>query len=263
MVEQMVGKNADVMAFSQPAGIGPAPGSNRDKSGMNTHPIRYTRTAVFHPDPDVLRRNRVLTKNADQKVMRAYKLLRTQVLQKLQENDWNSLAVVTCRSNQGATLTAINLAISIAMDPRFTVLLVDMNLRSPAVHKYFGFEPSVGIADVTGAEVSLEDVLINPGIDGMLILPGAERIADSSEMLNSKKMMALVGEIKSKYRTRIIVFDLPGVLDADDAIAFLPYFDAGLLVLSERKTHNEDIERVLELISEKPMLGSVLNDAPA
>ena len=98
MVEQMIGKNAGLMTFSKPAGIGAAHGDSHDKSGTNAHPIRYTRTAVFHPDLELLRRNRVLTQNSDKKVMHAYKLLRTQVLQKLQANDWYSLVVVSCRT---------------------------------------------------------------------------------------------------------------------------------------------------------------------
>ncbi|HVL00839.1 MAG TPA: CpsD/CapB family tyrosine-protein kinase [Dongiaceae bacterium] len=263
MASQILGQGSELDLLYRPKEHATMRLADGTEAESIKNPIRYTRTAVFQPDPNLLRKNRILTQVSEQKVVHAYKLLRTQVLQKLKANGWNSLAVMSCRSSQGATITAINLAISIALDPRFTVLLVDMNLRNPSIHRYFGIEPSVGISDVAASQVPLEDVLLNPGLDGMLILPGIERVAESSEMLNSERMIALVNEIRAKYPTRIVVFDLPGILDAEDAVAFLPYFDAGLLVLSEGKTRNDDLERAMELICDKPVLGSILNDAPA
>jgi protein-tyrosine kinase len=73
----------------------------------------------------------------------AYKMLRTQVLRRLDQLGATTLGVMSARASEGKTLTAINLAIAIAADPARTVLLVDFDLRNPNVHRRFGYEPTI------------------------------------------------------------------------------------------------------------------------
>lgn len=224
------------------------------------YPIKYTQTQVHVPPDSVLQHHRILSPSSDRQTLQAYKLLRTQVLQRMKTNKWISMAVLAGRSGEGATLTAINLAISIALNPRHTVLLVDMNLRSPSIHHYFAYAPSVGVTDVMAGRASVSDALFNPGIDSLAILPGTESIVNSSELLASQCMHDLMTDLKSRYQGRVIIFDLPPLLEADDAIAFMPHFDAGLLVLSDGKSRSSDILTIGELLGSKPLIGSVLND---
>jgi Mrp family chromosome partitioning ATPase len=74
-------------------------------------------------------------------------------------------------------------------------------------------------------------------------------------------MSRLVDELKTRYASRIVIFDLPPVLDAADALAFTPYVDATLLVVEEGKTRRKEIERALDLLSATNVLGTVLNKA--
>jgi len=80
-------------------------------------------------------------------------------------------------------------------------------------------------------------------------------------MLNSPKMAELVRDIKSRYHSRIIIFDLPPVLSSADALAFSPYVDAALLVIEEGLTRKQDVERAVELLSNINIVGTVLNKA--
>src|SRR5580704_9088719 len=73
----------------------------------------------------------------------AYKLLRTQVMRRLQELEANTLAVFGSSAGDGKTLTAINLAIAIAADLGHTALLIDLDLRRPSIHRRLGFEPEL------------------------------------------------------------------------------------------------------------------------
>lgn len=84
---------------------------------------------------------------------------------------------------------------------------------------------------------------------------------NSAEMLNSPKMSRLVEELKTRYASRIVIFDLPPVLDAADAMAFAPYVDATLLVVEEGKTRRKEIEHTMELLSGTNVMGTVLNKA--
>ena len=80
-------------------------------------------------------------------------------------------------------------------------------------------------------------------------------------MLNSPKMAQLVADMKSRYHSRIIIFDLPPVLSSADALAFSPYVDAALLVVEEGSTQKQDVERAVELLETTNIVGTVLNKA--
>lgn len=222
-------------------------------------PIHYSRTRVVRLESETLERNRILTSAMDPSAVAAYKVLRTKVLQSMLANDWSALAVTSPRDGEGKTVTAINLAISIAREINHTVLLVDLNLRRPCVHRYLGLDPELGIADHLVDGVPLADILCNPSIDGFCIVPGREPVENSSELLSSPGAARLVRELTSRYSSRIVVFDLPPALLADDVLAFLPNVDAVLLAIEEGKTRRGDVARALETLGSTPVVGTVLN----
>lgn len=222
--------------------------------------ISYSQTRTQQVQKHFLREQRVMIGQGTDASVSAYGILRTQILQRLADNGWNTLAITSPGSNEGKTLTAINLAISLAQEVTYTVLLVDANLRQPSVHTYFGLTPEKGLSDYLTGDIPLSSLLINPaGIERFVILPGGAPLGNSSEMLNSPKMKQLVEELKERYRSRIILFDLPSLLSSSDALAFSPYVDAALLVLEDGKTSAAEIQRATELLQNTQLIGTVLN----
>lgn len=233
--------------------------SDAAQTGTQKERIVYTQTRKIQVNPMVLRENRVLTMGSRHPAVAAYKLLRTQILHKLSEKKWNTVGIVSPTMGDGKTLTAINVALSLAQEARHTVMLVDLDLKRPTMHKYFGFTPEKGISDFIRNKTPVEDILVNPGIPGLVLLPGREPLDNSSEMLSSPNVVRMVEEIKSRYPSRIIIFDIPPILHADDALAFSPYLDTALMVIAEGKTKQRDVIQALELLYNVPMLGTVLN----
>lgn len=223
--------------------------------------IKYSQTKVVNLDPRVLQDNLVIYGDSDRSGLAAYKMLRTQVLQRMTANSWNALAVTSSMAADGKSLTAINLAISLARELHHTVLLVDMDLRNPSIHKYFGLVPAKGISDCLLHDVPLVEALINPGIERLVVLPGRESIENSSELLASPAMGRLVHELKSRYPSRIVLFDLPPILAADDALSFSPFVDAFLLVIRDGQTTRGALEQAIQIMNGVTLLGSVLNAA--
>ncbi len=221
--------------------------------------IRYTQTRTVHIAPEILREHRLVDGFGAGRYRDSYKILCTQVLQRLRENDWNALAVTSPAGREGKTLTAINLAISLSHEVDCTVLLVDADLRAPGIHRCFGLPAGPGLGDYLCGGVALADVLVHPGIDRLVMLPGGTPLPNSSEMLGSQKMMNLVQELKSRYPSRIIVFDLPPVLSAADALAFSPYVDAAVLVVEEGGSDREQVQRAAEMLGTTRLIGTVLN----
>jgi Mrp family chromosome partitioning ATPase len=190
----------------------------------------------------------------------AYKMLRTRVLQKMEEHGWNTLAVVSPTPNDGKTFTAINLAIAIAGDTKHTTLLVDFDLRKPSVARRFGFEPEYGVEDCLTGRIGIAGALVAPrGYNKLVLLPAREPQQHSSELLTSERAVRLVKEIKDRYSNRIVIFDLPPVLGADDALAFAPLVDCALMVVGASHTRKDDLTRSLEVLHKVPILGTVLN----
>ncbi len=223
--------------------------------------IAYSRTRVEPPNPALLARNRVINGDGDKTGLTAYKMLRTQVLQRMNAKGWNALAITSPSAGDGKTLTSINLAISLARELHQTVLLVDMDLRNPSIHKYLGLKPGRGILGYLLDGLPMKDVLVNPGIERLVVIPGGEPVENSSEILASAAVGKLVDEMKSRYPSRMVLFDLPPVLLTDDALSFAPHVDAFLLVLREGKTDRQQLEHAMELLQDVPILGTTLNAA--
>lgn len=225
-------------------------------------PIVYTRTKSLDVPLSVLRQRRVMAAYDKGPFVDAFKILRTQVMHRLREKGWNVIGITSPGDGEGKTLTAVNLAISLAMEATQTVLLVDANLRNPNIHEVFGLQDCPGLADYLLDDVPVENLLVHPGIGRFVLLPGGRGIQNSTEILTSPKMLALVEEFKHRYPSRIVIFDLPPLLKTADVLAFSPYTDALLLVVEEGKTSVEDLQRALTLVKDsRPVLGTVLNKA--
>ena len=256
-------KNSGQSNFGTGANVVTRGGSmsgTRSKSVAETN-IEYTETKDINVSTADLRQKRIMVdqKNA---VADAYKILRTQILQRMKEKGWNTLGVTSAADKDGKTLTAINLSISLAREVDHTVLLVDTNLRQPSIQHQLGFHAEYGLSDYLQKDVSLNKILIHPqGIPRFVVLPAGNVLDNSSEMLSSPKMSRLVSELKNRYPSRIVIFDLPALLTASDALAFSPHVDAMLVVVGEGITKNEDLRRAFEMLQGVEVIGTVLNKA--
>jgi protein-tyrosine kinase len=229
--------------------------------------VGVTDTAVFRHDVIALdeirrERSRILPPGAPGPAGGPYKMLRTQVLRRLRELNANTLAVLSAADGDGKTLTAINLAIAIAADRDHTALLVDLDLRRPRIHRRFQFEPEVGIEDcLTHGRPLYEAMVKIAGYDRLTVMPARSQVEQSSELLAGQRMGEVMAELRARYFNRILIFDLPPVLMADDALAFSQHVQAGLFVVSEGKTAREGVSRSLTLLHKLPIIGSVLNQS--
>lgn len=222
-------------------------------------PIVYTQTRTVAIAPSVLRERRIVAVLEAGPFSDAYKILRTQVTQRMRENGWNMLGVTSPGAGEGKTLTAANLAVSLAMELNQTVLLVDADLRHPSLHMVFGLAAGQGLVDHLLDHTPVADLLIHPGIQRLVLLPGGRSVTGSSELLTSPPMRAFIGDLKHRYASRIVLFDLPPLLNGADVLGFAPLIDALLLVVEAGRTQVEEVERSLTLLSGIPIVGTVLN----
>ena len=210
---------------------------------------------------DVLEQNRIFAHHSRSVDADLFRLLRAQVLQTMTKHDFKALAVTSPNYGDGKTTTSINLAISIALDLKQTVLLVDLDLRKPCIHSYLGLEPSVGLTDYLAGTTSLPDCLVRLPFERMSILPAGKVLDRSSETLGSPQMASLAAEMKNRYPDRLVIYDMPPLLAQDDPLTFLPHVDAVLLVVQDGVTKTQDLKRSMEILEPANVIGTVLNNS--
>jgi Mrp family chromosome partitioning ATPase len=209
-------------------------------------------------DPITLTKKRIITTKMDPGAQTAYKMLRTRLLQRMRTNGWQSIAVTSATQGDGKTVTAINLALSIAGDVNHNVCLVDLDLRHSSVADYLGIEATAGVSDCLQRNLPVKDAVLNPNVDRLLILPNLVREEHSSEILSSPIMHDLAHEL-ARDPNRIIIYDMPPVLAADDMLAFAPNVDAVLLVAAKGNTARTDLMKAQELLENENIIGTILN----
>lgn len=190
-----------------------------------------------------------------------FDMLRTQVLQRMDAASCQTVAVTSPRSGCGKTVTAINLALSMARQSEQSVLLVDLDMRRPKVARYLGLQPAAGVHDVVSGKCKLSEAILVPDLCGhrLAVLASPNPIASPTEHLVSSAMKTTLARLKKDLGRRIIVFDLPPMLSSDDFLAFLPQVDCALLVASAGESTMHDIAECERLIDPEKFLGCVLN----
>lgn len=224
--------------------------------------IEYTKTRSFEGSATLQREKRILSAMEHGEYTDAFKILSTQVVQRMMEHQWRTLAITSVGVGEGKTTTAINLGLSIAKEIEYTVLLVDGNLRKPDIHNYFGIKSQQGLGDYLSKDIDIEELLIRPeNIEHFIILPGGEPLLHSTELLGSPKMCSLVEELKDRYPKRIIIFDMPPVLNTADTVSFAPCVDCALIVVEDDTTKESELKQAVDLMSVTNIVGTVLNKA--
>jgi non-specific protein-tyrosine kinase len=228
--------------------------------------INYSDTKVKKIDDRVLQKGKVISLFHDLEKVDQIKTLRTQILNKLKEIGGNSLLITSANPYEGKTFTAINLGVSIAQELDRTVLLVDCDLKNhPQPHKsfgkdFFGTQMEEGLSNYLLEQGELSDLLMNPGIERLVLLPAGRSLPNSSEMLGSPKMEMLVNDIKCRYpEDRVVIFDSSSLLTSADPLVLTRFVDGILLVVEEEKTTTDDLKKVMELLKDKPVIGTVMN----
>ena len=230
-----------------------------------TAPVDTSQAQRFQPitlDKAVLHDKLVMPQLQDAGALRAYKILRTRVLRRLEANQWHSFAVTGVTAGEGKTLTAINLAIAMAQDTNTWVALIDLDLQRPRVAEYLGLSNKRGergLSDYLQGNASFENIVYSPEIERLAVIPNFSPVANSSETLTSPRMTELMQALEAETPRRVLIFDMPPVLAADDVLAFAPQIDGLLMVVAEGTTDRNSLRRAKEVLAEMNLLGVVLN----
>jgi len=195
-------------------------------------------------------------------VVEEYNKLRSAVIALTKGEEFsNTLMITSTISEEGKSMTALNLAMSLAKEHDHTVLLVDTDLRRPSIHRFLGLNPEFGLVHCLRDNLPIEKALIKTGIGKLVILPAGEAVKDPVDMLSSNRMKEIIRELKERYAERYVIFDTPPVLPFADAGVLAASIDATLFVVREGRAQRDEVLNALAEFKDHNVLGIVYNDA--
>jgi protein-tyrosine kinase len=214
-------------------------------------------------DPERARENRLLLSASvaqDHGAVAAYGMLRTRILHRMRAKGWDTIGVTSAAPQDGKSLTAVNMALSLARERNSSVVLLDLDMRNPSVCRTLGITPPQELRDFFEGRVESPDALfMSIGIDNLVIAGNVTATQNSAELLSSARLEELLTFIRTATTSPLIVIDLPPVLSPDDALVVAPRIDALVLVASEGITPRADLQKACQMLADFPIAGLVLN----
>ena len=177
-------------------------------------------------------------------------------------NNSNIIMVTSPNPDEGKTFTAINLALSIALEQDKTVLLVDADVLRPSVMKIIGQPFENGLMEYLLGEVEdLSEVVYHTSLDTLRIIPAGKSHHLSSELLASEKMLETVSEFANRYPDRIVIFDTPPLLGVNETAILANLAGQAVIVVQEGKSNLNRISQAVEQLNPDMAKGFVINKA--
>jgi exopolysaccharide/PEP-CTERM locus tyrosine autokinase len=176
---------------------------------------------------------------------------------------WANLIMVTSAlPGEGKSFTAVNLALSIAMEMDSTVLLIDGDVAGPSLTRMLHLPRGPGLTEVlSDRRVSVADVLIRTNVPKLTIMSAGEPHDRNTELLASEAMHTLLSELSTRYADRIIVFDSPPLLPTTESRVLATHMGQIVVVVESDKTTHRRVNDALATIEACPVVMTVLNKA--
>src|SRR3954469_13804839 len=188
-----------------------------------------------------------------------YRSLRTRLARSENGRAIRAIIVTSPNKGDGKTLTAANLALTMAQEFQQRVLLVDADLRRPSIHRLFGVAETPGLTDVLMGGATIEDALVTVRDHHLTLLPSGIIPMHPAELLGSATMRRLLETFRTRF-DRILI-DMPPVAPLADVAIASTMADGVLMIVRAGVTPKPAIERALSGLDMSKVLGLVLNDA--
>jgi exopolysaccharide/PEP-CTERM locus tyrosine autokinase len=172
----------------------------------------------------------------------------------------NLIMITSALPGEGKSFTALNLAMSIAMELDHTVLLIDADVARPSLPKILGWPQTRGLLDVLLDDgTDMRDVLIRTDVEKLSILPSGSPHPRATELLASVSMSTLLEDMSRRYADRIIVFDSPPLLVTTESRVLAAQMGQVVLVVEAEQTQQGAVKQALATIEACPIKLMMLN----
>ncbi len=214
--------------------------TSRDVSGIDPH-------IVSHTDPQCT-------------IAEQYRMLRTNLLALNSGPPVRALVITSAIKGEGKTVTALNLATSIATNPEKTVVAIDCDLRRPNMHNLLNIPLEPGLSELLRREAELQNVFHKTRIPNLIVIPAGKPPLNPSELIGSSRMKEVIKELKEKFD--FLIFDSPPVMAVTDAGVLGAMVDGVILVAKVESTKRDVVSRAEALLkgAKARLVGCVLTN---
>ncbi len=188
-----------------------------------------------------------------------FKILRSQIVYPGDGKAMRSVLITSAMEQEGKTMVACNLAVSIAqgLDPH--ALLIDGDIRRPDVHRMLGLVSGSGLSEYLSGNRPLSDFLVRTPLARLTVLPAGKLVRNPAELLTSSKMRHLLEEARERYPDRFVIVDSPPVNLAAETLSLAQHVDAVIFVVRYGYSQKDVVEEALERLGKEKILGIVFN----
>jgi capsular exopolysaccharide synthesis family protein len=170
-----------------------------------------------------------------------------------------TFVITSAGMGEGKTITALNLAWLLAQTEGVRALVIDSDLRQPCATEYLAIDAPIGLSEVLGGELSLQDAIVRLDPAGLYLLPGGQARDDVAELLSGPTYAGVIAEARRMFD--FIIIDAPPLGIFTDANVLINRADGALMVVHAGKTRYAMVDKLLEELPRERMLGVVLNRA--
>ncbi|WEX91238.1 CpsD/CapB family tyrosine-protein kinase [Sinorhizobium garamanticum] len=210
-------------------------------------------------DARVAAGNRIVTTSRLNPAHAVFDMMRTKLLQQLQQHSWTTVAITSPTPGCGKTFVALNLAFSLANQRECRTVLVDLDLKRPQVAKMLGVSAPSTIESFLKGEREIADAFLRHN-DNLAIGANSQAMSFSAELLQSRETVRVLQEMRQRMCPDVVLFDMPPMLSNDDVMAFLPNVDCVILVAAAEQSTLGEVDVCEQELSERTnVLGVVLN----
>lgn len=168
------------------------------------------------------------------------------------------IGVVAASQGEGKTTVAVGLARSLAVDGQHRVLLVELDLRRPAIDRALGlFPPEVGLRQYLEGQSGATVTVRRPEAGGFWVLSAGEGTLSRPEVLTSPRMVALLKSAERVFDYTVV--DCPPLMPVADAVVFQDHIDGFVFVVRARHSPRETVQRAADLLKPERICGVVMN----
>lgn len=187
-----------------------------------------------------------------------YRKLYVSIIRAGQTHELQTLMITSSLAEEGKTLTALNLAITMIASGD-NILLVETDFHRPRVGTYLDLPSKVGLSDYLSDQSSLGEICQLGSLPRLVVVQAGQTCHNPVGLLSSQKMAQFLQQVKAEKQYRYIVLDAPPILLSSETHTMADYVDASILVVRAHKTPQEQVSQAIEILGEKRFLGCVLN----